>query len=83
MTLTRAQIEALVVRVQNDFLTTPALKLPLPEVSQRVGLDIESCKAILDALVDARVLAMTLEGAYVRLVPSRPFAVPMAKAYAA
>ena len=83
MTLTRAQIEALVMRVQNDFLAMPALKLPLGKASHRFGLDIESCRAILDALVDARVLTMTSEGAYVRLVPSRPFAVPMAKAYAA
>jgi len=83
MTLTRTQIEALVMRVQNDFLATPALKLPLGKASQRFGLDIESCSAILDALVDARVLTMTSEGAYVRLVPRRPFAVPMARAYAA
>jgi len=35
MTLTRTQIEALVMRVQNDFLATPALKLPLGKASQR------------------------------------------------
>ena len=51
MTLTRPQIEALVMRVQNDFLAMPALKLPLRKVSKRFGLDIESCKASLDALV--------------------------------
>ena len=56
MTLTRTQIEALVMRVQNDFLATPALKLPLREASQRFGLDIGRCKEILDALVVARVL---------------------------
>jgi len=83
MALTRAQIEALVMRVQNDFLATPALKLLLGNASQRFGLDIESCRAILDALVEARVLTMTAEGAYARLVPRRPFAVPMARAYAA
>ena len=83
MNLTRARIEALVMGVQSDFLATPALKLPLRKASQRFGLDIESCKAILDALVDARVLTMTSEGSYTRLVPSRPFAVPLARAYAA
>jgi len=44
MALTRAQIEALVMRVQNDFLATPALKLLLGNASQRFGLDIESCR---------------------------------------
>jgi len=44
------------MRVQNDFLATPALKLPLREASQRFGFDIGRCKEILDALVVARVL---------------------------
>ena len=74
MILARAHIEALLMRVQNDFLATPALELTLREASQRFGLDIESCKAILDALVSAHVLTMTSDGAYARLVPSRSFA---------
>jgi len=74
MSVTRAQIEALLMRVQNEFLATPALELPVREASQRFGLEIESCKAILDALVDAHVLRVTSEGVYARLVPRGPFA---------
>lgn len=69
MILSRAQIEVLVMRVQNDFLDAPVLSLTAQQAHQRFGVDADICDAVLGALVDSRVLAKTPEGAYVRYFP--------------
>ena len=38
MTPTRAEVEGLVVRIQGEFLNTPALRLTLGQVARRVGV---------------------------------------------
>jgi hypothetical protein len=67
--LSRGQIEALVIRMQNDFLEAPVLSLTPQQAQQRFGVDADICDAVLGALVDSRVLAKTPEGAYVRYFP--------------
>jgi hypothetical protein len=69
MTLSGRQIEALVMRVQADFLANKTLQLSLGKAARRFGLRIDVCAAILDALLDAGVLTRTPAGAYARLVP--------------
>jgi len=69
MTLTRANVEGLVVRVQGEFLNAPALQLTLGQVAQRLGVAANACEAVLHALVDSRVLAVTSSGAYERFFP--------------
>ena len=56
MTWNSNSIEAPVLRMQNDFLETPALHLTLPQAVRRFGVDKTTCEAVLDALVDAKVL---------------------------
>ena len=63
------RVEALVMRIQRDFLDAPALRLTLPEVERRFGIDRMSCEALLGALVDARVLTRAVDGAYTRFFP--------------
>jgi hypothetical protein len=53
-------------RVKGEFLEMPGLKLTASQAQRLWGLDRESCEALLGALVDARFLARTPEGAFVR-----------------
>ena len=59
-------LERLVRRLQSEFLEMPGLKLTLGQAQRLWGLERESCDALLGALVDARFLARTPEGAFMR-----------------
>ena len=78
MTLERNQsIEAVLQRVQGEFLEMPGLQLTQPQARRLWGLDSVSC----EALVDAKFLFRTRDGAFMRFdrvspvkatVPPRP-----------
>ena len=69
--MTRTQIEALVMRIQDAFLAAPALTLRLPEAARTFGLDVDTCREILETLFAAGVLTKTPQSAYARLYPRR------------
>ena len=69
MTWNSNSIEAPVLRMQNDFLETPALHLTLPQAVRRFGVDKTTYEAVLDALVDAKVLTKGPGGVYTRFFP--------------
>ena len=71
MTTNASGIGDLVVRIQNEFLTSPWLRLTLPGAARRFGIGPPSCSALLDFLVDGNVLARTGDGVYVRRFPRR------------
>lgn len=53
-------------RVQGEFIEMPGLRLT-PEQAQRLwGLDRTACDTLLGALVDAKFLFRTRDGAFVR-----------------
>ena len=60
------RIDDVLQRVQGDFREMPGLHLTAAQAQRLWGLDSVACDAILAALVDARFLAKTREGAYVR-----------------
>jgi hypothetical protein len=62
-------VETLVMQVQGGFLDTPALRLTLPQAERHFGIDRASCEAVLDALVAAKVLVRSKDGAFTRLYP--------------
>ena len=64
-------LASLITRVQDDFLDSPPLTLTLLEAQQRFGLDRRICEAVLDLLVDAKVLIRTPHGAYARFFPNQ------------
>ena len=65
-------IQEVVQRIRGEFLEMPGLRLT-PEQARRLWrLDETACDAILDALVDARFLARTRDGAFVRQDKSSP-----------
>jgi len=53
-------------RVKGEFVEMPGLKLTLSQAQRLWGFDRESCDALLGALVAAKFLARTAEGAFVR-----------------
>jgi hypothetical protein len=69
MTTTASRVETLVMRIQGDFLATPALHLTVAQAERRFELDRRSCEAVLAALADAHVLRCATDGTYTRFFP--------------
>jgi hypothetical protein len=66
-------IQDVVRRIRGEFLEMPGLRLT-PEQARRLWrLDETSCEAVLGALVDARFLARTRDGAFVRHDGNSPY----------
>jgi hypothetical protein len=64
-------IDDAVRRVKREYVDLPGLRLTQPQAQRLWGLDREACEALLGALVDARFLHRTPEGAFVRAVQMR------------
>lgn len=65
-------IDEVLRRVQVEFLDMPGLRLTEPQARRLWGLDSVSCEALLDALVDAKFLFKTRNGAFMRVDQSAP-----------
>ncbi len=65
-------IDEVLRRVQGEFLEMPGLRLTEPQARRLWGLDSVSCEALLDALVDARFLVKTRNGAFMRVDQPAP-----------
>lgn len=59
-------IQDVVRRVRGEFLEMPGLRLTREQAQRLWRLDEHACNAVLGALVDARFLARTRDGAFVR-----------------
>jgi hypothetical protein len=64
--------EEVLRRVQGEFLEMPGLRLTLPQARRLWGLDAASCDALLGALVDAKFLFRTRDGAFMRVEHATP-----------
>ena len=69
MTSSANPVEALVMRMQGEFLDTPHLRLTMPQAERRFGVDRVTCEAVLGVLVEAKVLARSVDGSYHRFFP--------------
>ena len=65
MLQTYADIHEVVRRIRGEFLEMPGLRLTLEQAQRLWRLDRIACDAVLGALVDARFLARTRDGAFV------------------
>ena len=54
-------------RVQGEFLEMPGLRLTGAQACRLWGLDAAVCEALLGALVDAKFLFQTRDGAFMRV----------------
>lgn len=61
----QAQDDAL-RRVQGEYIEMPGLRLTSAQAQRLWGLDRTACDALLGALVDAKFLFRTRDGAFVR-----------------
>jgi hypothetical protein len=59
-------------RVQGEFLEMPGLRLTEAQARRLWNLDQASCAALLGALVDAKFLFKTRDGAFMRLDNAAP-----------
>ena len=58
-------------RVQGEYIEMPGLRLTTAQAQKLWGLDRAACDALLGALVDAKFLFRTRDGAFVRSDVSR------------
>jgi hypothetical protein len=64
--------EEVIRRVQGEFLEMPGLRLTPAQARRLWGLDAASCDALLVALVDAKFLFRTRDGAFMRVEQAAP-----------
>jgi hypothetical protein len=64
--------EEVMRRVQGEFLEMPGLRLTPAQARRLWGLDAASCDALLLALVDAKFLFRTRDGAFMRMEQAAP-----------
>jgi hypothetical protein len=58
-------------RVQGEYIEMPGLRLTTAQAQRLWGLDRAACDALLGALVDAKFLFRTRDGAFMRSDQSR------------
>ena len=63
-------------RVQGEFLEMPGLRLTTPQARRLWGLDAAQCEALLGALVEAKFLFQTRDGAFMRVERAAPMKAP-------
>ena len=59
-------------RVQGEFLEMPGLRLTAAQARRLWSLDEAACDALLGALVDAKFLFQTRDGAFMRVERASP-----------
>jgi hypothetical protein len=65
--LSTSHHQTLFERVRAEYLEMPGLRLKVEQVQRLCGVEHAICRAVLDALVEARVLCVKPDGAYARL----------------
>jgi hypothetical protein len=71
MAATPQTLEDVLRRVQGEYIEMPGLRLTTAQAQRLWGLDRAACDALLGALVDAKFLFRTRDGAFVRSDLSR------------
>jgi hypothetical protein len=73
------RIDEVLQRIQGEFVEMPGLRLTAAQAQRLWGLERDLCDALLGALVDAKFLATTRDGAYVRMEGAQPMVIPHAR----
>jgi hypothetical protein len=66
------RIDEVLQRIQGEYDEMPGLRLTPAQAQRLWGLERDVCDALLAALVDARFLVQTRDGAFVRTEGARP-----------
>ena len=76
------RIDDVLQRIQGEFVEMPGLRLTAPQARRLWGLEHDTCDALLTALVEARFLIRTRDGAFIRMDgagPAQPVNLPRAQ----
>jgi hypothetical protein len=65
-TRNRGSIDEAIDRIQAEYREMPGLHLTLDQMRRLWVLDLQTCQALVEKLVDARFLVPTPDGRYVR-----------------
>jgi DNA-binding IclR family transcriptional regulator len=57
---------AVLARIRAEYVEMPGMSLRLEQVARLCGVDMDTCKLVLDALVEARFLRLAGDGRYSR-----------------
>jgi len=60
------RIDDVLQRIQGEYVEMPGLRLTPAQAQRLWGLERDVCNALLGALVDAKFLSQTRDGAFVR-----------------
>ena len=63
--------ESMIQRVYSEFMEMPGLRLTCEQAQRLWGLDAETCRQLLEFLVDAGFLCRPHHGMYTRLTDGR------------
>jgi hypothetical protein len=66
MAASKPALDDVLRRVQGEYIEMPGLRLTSAQAQRLWGLDRAACDALLGALVDAKFLFRTRDGAFVR-----------------
>jgi hypothetical protein len=75
-------IDDVLRRVQGEFLEMPGLRLTGAQARRLWGLDPAVCEALLGALVDAKFLFKTRDGAFMKMDHAAPVKASLRSRYA-
>jgi hypothetical protein len=75
------RIDQVLQRIQGEYLEMPGLRLTPAQAQRLWGLEHDVCDALLGALVDAKFLTQTRDGAYVRVDGAQPAALGMRRGH--
>jgi hypothetical protein len=75
------RIDDVLQRIQGEFVEMPGLRLTPAQAQRLWGLERDACNALLGALVDAKFLEQTRDGAFVRVEGARPMQLPTARSH--
>ena len=73
------RVDEVLQRIQGEFLEMPGLRLTAAQAQRLWGLEREVCDGLLTALVDAKFLSLTRDGAFVRSEGARASRLPLIK----
>lgn len=66
------RVDQMLQRIQGEFVEMPGLRLTAAQAQRLWGLDADICSRLLAALVEARFLSQTRDGAFIRTEGVRP-----------
>jgi hypothetical protein len=66
------RLESVLQRIRGEYLEMPGLTLTTAQAQRLWGLDRDTCASLLAALVDAKFLKTTRDGAYIRFDDTSP-----------